>query len=180
MGDTFTYIADEVLQHFAIFEICNWCEQQADLFKIYIDDGKGMRDLACVRCIKTLPLRWICFKDDERRITSLINERYPKGTKSQDQRFALTVELCDDYRRTPRLPNFIQSDDWPTCCGDFTEYIGDAGRSVDGPYDGFEWWGYEDDVAIQHGITGMMGGEDRVSLFRCLHCECKYWTFQCT
>lgn len=180
MGATFTYINDNVLSHFAEAGTCGWCEQSADLFTMYIDDGDGMGDRACVRCIKTLPLRWIYSKDNERIISSLINERYPKGTKSQDQRFALTVELCDDYRRTPRLPNFIQNDDWPNCCGDFTEYVGDAGISNHGPYDEFEWWGYEHDAAIEHGITGMMGGEDRVSLFRCLHCDNGFWTFQCT
>ncbi|MDP6353744.1 MAG: hypothetical protein QF473_01485 [Planctomycetota bacterium] len=147
---------------------------------MYIDDGKGTHDLACVKCIKTLPLRWIYPKEDERKITSLINARYPKGKKSQDQRFALTVEMCDEYRRTPRLPNFVQDVDWPHCCGDFTEYVGDAGKFYQGPFDGFDWWGYEEDFAIENGIEGMMDSESGVSLFRCLDCTNKFWTCQYT
>jgi len=180
MGTIFTYIADDVLSNYSEAGTCAWCESNADLYTIYIDDGSGVADVACVKCIKTLPLRWIHPKDNERIIASLINTRYPRGTKSQDQRFALTVEMCDDYRRTPRLPNFIQNDDWPHCCGDFTEFVGDAGRSYLGPFDGFEWWGDENDGAIEYGIDGMIGGEDRISLFRCMHCSKRYWTFQCT
>jgi uncharacterized protein CbrC (UPF0167 family) len=180
MGTIFTYIADDILPHYAERGTCDWCQTESDLYTFYAEDDRGMADRSCVNCIKTLPLRQIYKKDNERIINSLINERYPKGTKSQEQRFALTVEMCDDYRRTPRLPNFIQNDDWPNCCGDFTEFIGDAGQSYTGSYDEFEWWGNENDGAIEYGIEGMMGGEDRVSLFRCLHCPKKYWTFQCT
>ncbi len=179
MGTIFKYIADEVLRHHSVRGVCGWCEKEADLFTFYAEDADGMADQSCSGCIKTMPLKCIYAKSNERIITSLINERHPKGTKSQDQRFAMTVEMCDEYRRTPRLPNFCQNDDWPHCCGEFTEFIGDAGRSHAGPYDDFEWWGYEKDAAVEYGIEGMMGGEDRVSLFRCA-CGKRYWTFQCT
>ena len=180
MGNVFKYIADDILPAYSESDTCDWCQTEADLYTIYIDDGSGMGDLACESCIKTLPLRWIYSKDNEGIIRSLIDTRHPKGAKSQDERFALAVEMCDEYRRTPRLPNFVQSVDWPHCCGDFAEFIGDAGDSHDGPLDGFEWWGHENDAAAGHGIEGMMGGEDPVSLFRCLHCPKKYWTYQCT
>ena len=179
MGTVFKYIADDILAHHSRRDVCGWCELETELFTFYWDDGEGMSDQSCVKCIKTMPLSFIYGKTNERLISSLVNQRYPKGTKSQDQRFALTVEMCDEYRRTPRLPNFRQNDDWPSCCGDFTEFIGDAGESYTGPYEGFEWRGYEKDMAIEQGIEGTMGGEDRVSLFRC-QCEKKYWTFQCT
>ena len=81
---------------------------------------------------------------------------------------------------TPSLPNFIQNLDWPSCCGDFTKYIGDAGITYNAEYDGFEWWGHKDDYANECGIEELIGGEDRVSLFDCFNCEKKYWTFQCT
>ena len=179
MGKVFKYISDEILPSYASKGICSWCETETELYTFYAEDERGMATDACSNCIKTMPLKFIYWKSNERLIQSLVNERYPKGTKSQDQRFALTVEMCDEYRRTPRLPNFIQNDDWPNCCGDFTEFIGDAGRSYNGPYEEFQWWGYEQDVAIEHGIEGMMGGEDRVSLFQC-NCGNKFWTFQCT
>jgi hypothetical protein len=181
MGTIFKYISDEILDAYKESEPCPYCERKADVFRISMDDGEeGPTSEACVTCIRTLPLRWISPKNDERRIATLVNERYPKGTKSQDERFALTVEMCDDYRRTPRLPNFIQRDDWPHCCGDFTEFIGDAGTTYRGSLEGFTWWGDKHDAAVEDGIEQLAGGQDRVSLFRCLSCEKKYWTFQCT
>ncbi|MEK6239389.1 MAG: CbrC family protein, partial [Planctomycetales bacterium] len=173
MGGVFTYIADEILAKYAELGRCRWCKAEVDLYAIYIEDTDCLSDQACIQCIKTLPLRQIQPKSNERIISSLINERYPKGSKSQEQRFALTVEMCDDYRRTPCLPNFIHHDDWPFCCGDFTEYIGDAGETHNGPCEEFEWWGTEDDEAKEHGVEGMMG-EERVSLFQCLHCSSKH------
>lgn len=183
MGQLFTYIADEVLADHSRHDMCPWCETRTELYRIFIENDDDSCDEACVRCIKTLPLRWLAPKDDERRISQLINQRYPKGTKSQDQRFALTVEAADAYRRTPCLPNFVQGEDWPHCCGDFTEFIGDAGKSgpfAQGPFEAFTWWGDEDDCAVEEGVEGMMDAEDAVSLFRCRHCEKSYWTFQCT
>lgn len=180
MGKTFAYIDDDVLPEFAEPGRCDWCHTETALFTIYIDANGNPGDRACIRCIKTLPLRWIRPKDNERLVSSMIQQRYPKGSKSQNERFALTVELADEYRRTPCLPNFIQHDDWPHCCGDFTEYIGDAGTTRGAPYDDFQWWGDRHDPAAEHGIAGVIGGENRVSLFRCLHCPSKFWTFQCT
>ncbi|QDT46014.1 hypothetical protein Pan258_00310 [Symmachiella dynata] len=159
---------------------CDWCQTESSLYRINIENSQGFSDSACINCIKTLPLRWIYPKDNERIIAQLIDQRFPKGTKSQSQRFAFTVELCDDYRRTPCLPNFIQNDDWPHCCGDFTEFIGDAGTTFTGLYNEFDWWGHQDDMAREYGIEQLIDGEDRISLFKCLHCLRKFWTCQYT
>jgi hypothetical protein len=187
MGKTFKYISDAILPAYAEQrQFCPICARHVELFRIYIDrplpDGsEGTLDCACAACIKTIPLLWIRPKDDERIIPELINERHPKGTKSQEQRFALSVEMADEYRRTPRLPNFVHTVDWPHCCGDFAEYVGDAGTTHRGPYQDFEWWGYDDDLAAEYGIEGMMDKDaDRVSLFRCPSCGKRYWTCQQT
>jgi hypothetical protein len=170
MGKTFKYIADAILLAYAQKRpFCPICARQVELFRIYIDrprgDGsEGTLDCACPSCIKTIPLRWIRPKDDERIVPELVNERHPKGTKSHEQRFALCVEMADEYRRTPRLPDFVQNVDWPHCCGDFAEYIGDAGATHKGPYQDFEWCGYDDDLTAEYGIEGMIDQDaDRVS-----------------
>ncbi|WP_425395859.1 hypothetical protein [Aeoliella sp.] len=131
MGKIFTYITDEVLSKYAEPGTCDWCNTDSGLYRIYIEVEGDMGDRACLKCIKSLPLRWILPKDDERIIGSLINERYPKGTKSQSQRFARTVEMCDDCRRTPRLPNFIQNDDWPQCCAPSQRTMSNGERTYD-------------------------------------------------
>ncbi|QGJ70886.1 Hypothetical protein PBC10988_25850 [Planctomycetales bacterium 10988] len=185
MGTIFRYIDDSILPHYVEKEKhCQVCEQEKPQYQIYIDiefeDSVEQYFSACAECIRKIPLRYFSPKDDEGIIQQLVNQHHPKGTKSASQRFAMMVNICDEYRRTPRLPNFIQHDDWPHCCGDFAEFIGDAGETFFGPYHEFEWWGPENDGALEYGLEGMIGGEDRVSLFRCLACEKKYWTFQCT
>ena len=181
MGSVFKYIADEILSDYAERSLCPWCGESAALYPHPIEDEESNREeeMACVKCIQTLPLGWLRPRDDEHKITNLINKKHPKGTKSQDQRFALTVEMADEYRRTPYLFASAQSDDWPQCCGDFTEFIGEAGKTHSGQFDDYQWWGPEDDMAVEDGIAAIMQVE-QVPLFRCAACATKYWTFQDT
>ena len=180
MVKTFKYINQDILEKYSSEGSCPVCDKKEKLYCFYWDDGQGFCDSSCINCIKTMPLNWICPKEDESSIQNLINKKYPKGTKSGDQRFALVLETADEYRRTPRLPNFIQGEDWPTCCGEFSEFVGDAGRTYEGTLEGFEWYGYENDMCKEQGIEETMTGEDRVSLFQCKECEKKYWTCQYT
>ena len=178
---TFKYIVEEALQKFGSRGNCYWCNQDSKLYRIFIEDEESGKqsDQACIKCIKTLPLKWFDPKDDERKISTLINKKYPKGTKSQDQRFALTVETCDEYRRTPQLQTFLQGVDWPDCCGDFTEFV-DLAEQYEGNLEKFIWWGEENHFAKEQGLPKAMENEDSCMLYQCLTCEQSYWTIQCT
>ena len=182
MGKVFKYISDEVIGKYGFIDHCQICNKKTQLVNIFIENEKEdiLLTEACINCIKTIPLEWICHKSDERLIPNLINIKYPKGTKSQDERFALTVNMASEYRRTPYLPNLGIEIDWPKCCGDFAEFIGDAGSTYKDPLEGFEWWGFEDDYAKTTGIEKMMQSDDKVSLFKCSDCNKKFWTYQCT
>ena len=178
MGKVFKYISDEALEISVIKgESCPICNDEIDLYSASIDGDDEDYSEACINCIKTVPLSWIRPKDDERKIQNLINQKYPKGTKSQDQRFALVVELADEYRRSPNIPIFMQRDDWPDCCGDFTEYVGLAKSG--GSFSDFILWG-EEDYFTQNGIEGLVDHEDGVPLFKCKECQKRYWLFQTT
>ena len=113
-------------------------------------------------------------------IREFVNSHFEEVPHSKGDSAEKIAAIFREFMATPVLPNFIQTVDWPFCCGDFTRFIGDAGITYYGPYSDFQWWGYEDDLAIEHGIEGMMGGEDRVSLFECLTCDTSYWTCQNT
>jgi hypothetical protein len=47
----------------------------------------------------------------------------------------------------------------------FTDFIGDAGETTTGPFDGFKWRDCQKDVSIKHGNEGILRGEERVPLF---------------
>ena len=178
---TFKYISEGALEEYGYEDKCYWCKQEAKLYRILIENVETEQesDEACIQCIKTLPLKWIYPKDDEKKIASLINKKYPKGTKTQDQRFALTVETCDEYRRTPQLCSFVQSIDWPDCCGDFTEFLSDA-KDYEGDFTEFLWWGEDNHFAKEQGLEVAIGNEGPCVLYKCLTCSKKYWTHQCT
>lgn len=173
MGKKFKYISDEALNASTyIDDICPVCNKQTDLYPLYIDDnGDHVFTEACEYCIKTMPLSWIEPKSDEKKIATLINKKYPKGSKSQEQRFSLTVELADIYRRTPLLPRSPPDFDWPDCCGDFAEFCGVANEG--GTYNDFILWG-EEDYYTQNGIEALLKHEDKVLLFECNNCGKKY------
>ncbi len=113
-------------------------------------------------------------------IRSWFNRYYKKGVLTRAERKERVARIFRNFMGTPKLPNFVQEVDWPYCCGDFTVFIGDAGKSHRGPYGEFKWWGYEDECPVDDGVKGMLGSEDRVSLFRCPRCSSKYWTYQGT
>jgi hypothetical protein len=64
--------------------------------------------------------------------------------------------MCEELRRTPRVPPFVQDDEWPLCCGDFVEYVGRPG--------------------LPEGWDGLGG----LSLFRCPRCSQAFEVFQHT
>ena len=185
MGLTFRYIDDAILPLYLIKgEECQACDRPRDLYRFYEDlptpDGSPSPvDAVCAECLQSGSFQFGLRGTLIGRVTQFVNRHFTRGTLSGEARRQRIETILGDYLRTPHLPN-IAWDDWPDCCGDFTEFVGDAGSTYRGSFDGFEFRGPEDDVCIRYGIEGNMRGEDRVSLFRCLACGKKCWTLRYT
>jgi uncharacterized protein CbrC (UPF0167 family) len=114
----------------------------------------------------------------------MISEKYPKGTLSGQARMEILVGVCDELRRTPEIPLFLQNDDWPYCCGDFCEYIGSP-KSYDESKDlpGISnYW--DSGVSNYSELFGEMTLEpeslSEVCKFKCSSCSKDYFTWQST
>ena len=148
---------------------------------VSLDDGSeecGPTEI-CVQCIKTLPLDWFS-KHDEEVVRQMGKQRHP-NKHERKERVRFFEETREEYRRTPDLPNLINWGKWPVCCSDFTEYVGDAGKTHDGPYDEFRWYGPADHCDAQFELPDLVEKpdfhkNDPFSLFRCSKCENQYWT----
>lgn len=142
------------------------------------------RGLAVISCIRSLPLRRLQPRENERKVQQLISAFFKKGSLSGEERINRLVNICDEFRRTPYIPLFLQGEDWPYCCGDFTEYIGapdsypEAARVArevsywsEGPDDFVEFFGEE---ALEPEDL------DEICVFRCLECRSQVFTWQAT
>ena len=180
----FKYIDESILQHYASPGSCCGCGREAYVFILMRDliiDGEEVEvDEVCESCLRDHEITEYDATRTRNHIGQMVNAHHGKGNLSKVERRLKVENIFSEFMATPKLPNFVQRIDWPTCCGDFTRFIGDAGSSYRGPYDGFEWWGSENDVAVGYGIEGMIGVEDPVSLFACLSCTRKFWTYQTT
>jgi hypothetical protein len=187
MGTRFRFITDDALAQAAITDgACPRCHRPVPLFKIRatVTDNDELDEVEslCEECIKTVRLHELSPKDSERLTPSIIDKHYTKGTLNGEQRFRRAVELCDEFRRTPDLPMFIQWERWPSCCGEFAEYIGRellAGTS----FEEYSCWAAQDALIQSCSLQDFYPLEKitcywSMALFRCLQCPEKYWVFQ--
>ena len=188
MGEGFRYIADSALVAHRHADLpCPICGQSGDVFCIYADipesDGsESPISEACASCIRNLNLESVWAWDTEKRLPA-----YLKAAPGldKDAARARVSEITEALRRTPRLPNFVQYDDWPFCCGDLAEYTGEPSPAEAESLDreGQYWQRgpatFHDRAAVLVPSSGLavLGG---VSAFRCPRCDRRYWTFQCT
>ncbi len=179
---TFRYIDESILSAYARHDWCSVCDAYTNVFfllgTVILNGKEESASRVCVLCLRSHEYREDGLLDSIRRM--LDRPQQNDDDVAENERDAQARRIMSEYLVTPKLPNFCQCEDWPFCCGDFTQFIGDAGETYHGSYEGFEWWGDEGDGAVEYGIEGMMGGEDSVSLFQCPRCRRKYWTFQCT
>jgi uncharacterized protein CbrC (UPF0167 family) len=166
---------------------CPICGKSGDVYCIYADiqepDGsESPISEACAECIRRLDVNQAARWETEKRLpTYLKNSQRLDKQAAQERLASITLEL----RRTPRLPHFVQSDDWPFCCGDLTEYTGEPSAEEAEALDRVgQYWHRGQasfhDLAVtlvSRGGLPVLGG---VSAFRCPRCGKRYWTFQCT
>ena len=123
MGRTFRYVADDSLEAHRLRHVpCPLCGSEDDVYPVFAEPAGGCITEACLRCIRSLPLDAIMPWRSERRAADYLRGVAPDVLAAD--REARRAEMCAELRRTPRVPPFAQDDDWPLCCGDFTEYVG--------------------------------------------------------
>ena len=155
MGQAFRYVDDTSLEAHRRRDLpCPLCEGTAEVYPFYAEPEGGYITEACRRCIRSLPLDRIVDWESEKRAAEHLREIAPalSAAEVEARRAAMSAEL----RRTPRVPPFVQDDEWPLCCGDFAEYVGRPG--------------------LPEGWDGLGG----LSLFRCPRCGQGFEVFQHT
>ncbi len=191
MGEVFKYIADDILERKGVIGNCPLCREQTRVYPYPNDvsDPEAPTDYvdeACSSCIRQVQFDFWDEKTIRGHVQSMINSHFPKGTLSGVEREQRLNTILGEYLRTPRLPTFLQGDDWPHCCGDYTEYVGEPKSSRLGDLDHYEYWDHgpcenpnSDSIydLIPKERLAVLGG---VSGFRCNKCKRHFWTFQCT
>lgn len=187
MGQLFRYISDPIAQTAERHE-CENCRCNQPLFPIHADIdndawsyGSDEVFALCETCIRQLPLRRVAWRRSEHVVQHMINAHYPKGTLKGPARQHLLVSICDEFRRTPTFPLFLQNEDWPFCCGDFCEYLGVPASYEESIRIGREMECWEGNYEEMYGdITLEPESLNEVCLFRCLTCDGRVFTWQCT
>jgi predicted RNA-binding Zn-ribbon protein involved in translation (DUF1610 family) len=188
MGEVFRYVADGALPaHRHVDLPCPICGKSGDAYYIYADikepDGSESQiSEACAECIRRLDPEQVSAWDNEERLPIYLKATPGLDKRAERERLAAII---GELRRTPRLPVFVQWDDWPFCCGDLTEYTGEPSPAEAKALDREgQYWdrgpaSFHDRAAALVPSAGLavLGG---VSAFRCPRCGKRYWTFQCT
>lgn len=181
MGSIFRYIADNSLEESGLGD-CQHCRRRGVPSYRYngliinpqlaANTEQAIKDneiyAACANCINGGNLRKGDFRMYE--IQPIINS------------FAIDKEAAArNYHLIPQIPCMLQRDDWPMCCGDWCEFIGnpeDDEASVCVPSQ-YQLW---DERPVNWRFDDELLPEDlfEVSLFRCLTCPKKYFIWQST
>lgn len=184
MGTTFRYISDKFVDR-APVETCVLCKTKGQVFPIEVAWDQEEWELACectesicLTCIRMLPLRRFAVRIGESQIQQMVNSHYPKGSIPKDERIGKYGSVCDEFRRTPLLPLFVQDEDWPFCCGEFCEYLYSPQSYEEAEKIGSEiecWHGdLFDEMVLQPETL------NEVNVFGCLSCPRKLYTWQGT
>ena len=185
MGTAFRYLADHTLTEDDSADVCPRCQQHVEAFTTsgFLDANREDEFFhLCADCLRSIPLRQLEPRDGERTAQNIVNQHFPKGTLSGAARFSKAVEICDEFRRTPRIPMFLQGEDWPSCCGEFTQYVGTepaGGLS----YDDYQCWDDPASFVAQFKLEDYYPLDKiqvlkSMGLFHCIHCDNRYWVFQ--
>lgn len=75
-------------------------------------------DEAFASCIRQVQFDFWDEKKKLGTIQGIINKHFPKGALSGNERFKRLEAIVTEFQRTPRLPTFVQNEDWSYCCGD--------------------------------------------------------------
>ncbi|MGC4006398.1 MAG: CbrC family protein [Pirellulales bacterium] len=181
MGSTFRYIHDSALVE-SDLGVCQHCARQGFAAYDYhgeIVDSHAAANVAlalvekeiyaaCAPCIHDGNIRKRDYELE--RIRPIVDEF------ARDKTVAIR-----DYHRIPHIPLMMQDADWPMCCGDWCEFLGnppDFETSLSVPFH-FRFW---DHSPAEYLATQSLVPESlrEVCLFRCLACTNSYFIWQPT
>jgi hypothetical protein len=191
MGTIFKYLTDEALARSAESGPCPGCSTDAPVFRIeaapHQEEWTGsdpMVEALCAQCLRSTPLRRLEPRDQEMDVQRLLSQHYPKGVLTGRERLGKLVGICDELRRTPRAPLFLQGEDWPFCCGDFAEYVGypDSYEAAGHIGRTAAYWDRGPASFLElHGEAALEPESlEEVCIFRCLDCSTLLFTWQAT
>lgn len=187
MGKLFELIADKALEkldHY--YKGCHVCNKNGlDLYKYHgkyqLENGEVDDELysVCSECILTKKLSHKCDFEYIKIIgnyISTLNLTVPEQQQTREL-------LIEKFQRTPDIPRFMQHEDRPLCCKDITEFVGYPTTDEE------LYQTTETNIYWERAITprpahydfrknGRPENFSDVAIFRCSHCERKYFTFQ--
>jgi uncharacterized protein CbrC (UPF0167 family) len=106
-------------------EKCQSCgSDEYCLEGVYFDKGDEVTSV-CLDCLKKGIVTVDIPEFIQERIKSHLHETFP--SKDEKEIELLYHSLLRELERTPPVP-WIQYNDWPVCCGDFMQYIGEWKR----------------------------------------------------
>ena len=185
MGTVFRYIADSVVAARGQRKRCQVCG--TDDVRVFDAFGKplgsdGPSDEVEIVCAKCLNAERLIHEDEniaKHAVEKWIGQHC--GGEDRQTKKQIRKHLWSAFRRTPRMPRQNMDIDWPICCRDLTEYLGEPGsrdaclafcRAAI-----FWRWGDTSKVDDDAPIDLAPGIElFEFQLFECLHCDNKYWT----
>jgi hypothetical protein len=190
MGTLFKYISDEVIANVEQGE-CPSCGKSGQLFPIDATPNQNEWDVygdrveeLCAECLRSIPLRKLACRPQERQLQEMINRHFPKGTLIPEMRLGKFIGICDELRRTPQMPLFLQGEDWPFCCGDLTEYVGVPSSYEESIRIGKDFKMWDHGFRPYEELFGDMKLEPEslreVCIFRCQKCGELMFTWQAT
>ena len=185
MGTVFRYIADSVVAVRGQRKRCELCgTDDVRVFDSFgtPSDGDEAADeveIVCAKCLNAERL----IHEDENVVKRAVEKWIGQHCADEDRQTKKQIRkhLWSAFQRTPRLPRQNMDIDWPICCRDLTEYLGEPdGRDACLAFcrDAIFWsWGdtskLDDDAQIDlNAYVDLFEFQN----FQCLHCGNKYWT----
>lgn len=179
MGSIFPLIADDALraEDSEYYQQCHVCSREdVPLYNaqgdVVLTSGETDQDTdvyaVCAPCIQAGRVQHCgeCFTDE-------VLENYaeaPEVAKSL-------------LRATPRIPHFVQCDDWAVCCGRLAEFIGNPNsfeELVDLERTAQPWDHGPTSVQRQFANSGPPETFREISIFRCSKCQKRLYIDQFT
>ncbi len=103
---------------------CQFCgENEGNLEGVYFEKGDNIQSI-CLKCLKEGKETVYIPSYIQERLEQNLNEN---NTLSEHDIRKKVISYIDELSKTPPVP-WIQFNDWPVCCADFAEYIGEWDR----------------------------------------------------
>lgn len=181
MGKQFKYVADEALTSLEDDSECQHCGKsdvtvydfQGEIINPELSAAPEIAKeepeiyYACKTCIESGNLIPDDFHEDE------IKRASPTSLHS--------VIESKEFRCKPYVM-FLQGPQWPYCCDDMTEYLGEVPNKGDN-YSQYKCWEPMSPAVSNHQLADFYPLDKlevlySMNLFKCQHCQTKYWNFQ--